>query len=264
MQSIIDWERPVLLFFVGCHGVLLWRLWSEKLARLYPFLTAFLAAEVIQNGILFPFGRETKTYALLYEFSAAVLWVLAYLVVLELYRLTLESYPGISSVGRKAVSWSMGLAVAVSIIYAVPDLKSAGGVQKLFIDRVYPILERSTVLGLLLFLVLIQMFLYHYRLQLPRNRMIYVTGYALYFGISMALDIVWAAFGIKIASTIDLWIVAATGVILLAGAVLLSQKGEAKVEAAELDSGADTDRARLQQQLAEMNRMLSRAARGRG
>jgi hypothetical protein len=31
-----------------------------------------------------------------------------------------------------------------------------------------------------------------------------------------------------------------------------------------LDPGADTDRARLQRQLAEMNRMLSRAARGRG
>jgi hypothetical protein len=256
------WEHRVLLFFIACHGILLWRLWSEKLAGVYLWLTMFLAAEMLQNAILFPLNRESNAYLFLFEFSAAVLWVLAYLVVLELYRLTLESYPGISSVGRKAVSWSMGLAVVVSVAYAIPDLRGASGAERAII-RIFPILERSTVLGLLLFLVLIQMFLFHYRLPLSRNRMFYVTGYAAYFGISMALDIVWTSLGIRVANTsrIDLWIVAAGGGILILGAALLSQKGEAKVT---LDPDADTDRVRLQQQLSEMNRMLTRAARGRG
>ncbi len=257
MQSTV-WEHRVLLFFIGCHGILLWRLWVEKLAGLYLWLTVFLAAEMLQNAVLFPVSRESNVYTLLFEFSTAVIWVLAYLVVLELYRLTLEAYPGISSVGRKAVSWSMALAFAVSVVYAVPDLRGAEGP---FIKHVYPILERSTVLGLLLFLVLIQMFLFHYRLPLSRNRMIYVTGYALYFGISMALDIVWTGLGIKTAAAFGLWIVTAGGVILILGAALLSHQGEAKVK---LDPGADSDRARLQQQLADMNRMLTRAARGRG
>jgi hypothetical protein len=62
--------------------------------------------------------------------------------------------------------------------------------------------------------------------------------------------------------SITLWIVAAGGAILLAGAGLLSQEGEAKVILTPVD--ADSDRGRLQQQLTEMNRMLSRAARGRG
>jgi hypothetical protein len=259
-MQLMDWEHRVLLFFIGCHGILLWRLWSQKLAGVYVWLTLFLAAETLQSAILFPFNRETTTYALLFEFSFVLMWVLAYLVILDLYRLTLEAYPGISSVGRKAVSCCMGLAVAVSILYAIPDLKSAGGAEP-FIVRIFPILERSTVLGLLLFLVLIQMFLFHYRLPLSRNRMIYVTGYAVYFGISMALDIVWTGLGIKVADTIDLWIVAAEGVILIIGATLLSQKGEAKVT---VEPGANADRAHLQQQLAEMNRMLTRAARGRG
>ena len=259
-MQLMDWEHRVLLFFIGCHGVLLWRLWSEKLAGLYVWLTLFLAAETLQSAILFPFSRVTEIYALLFEFSMALMWILAYLVILDLYRLTLEAYPGISSIGRRAVSWCMGLAVAVSIIYAIPDLRGADGAER-FIIRIFPILERSTVLGLLLFLVLIQMFLFHYRLPLSRNRMIYVTGYAIYFGISMALDIVWTALGIRVADTIDLWIVSAEGVILVFGATLLSHKGEAKVT---IDPGADTDRAHLQQQLAEMNRMLSRAARGRG
>jgi hypothetical protein len=259
MQSI-GWDHPVQLFYILSHGILLWRLWRERLAGVYLFLTIFLAAEMLQNAILFPLSRETKAYILFYEISTAVIWVLAYLVVLELYRLTLESYPGISGVGRKAVSSCMGLAVAVSIVYAIPDLRGAGVAEPVIV-RIFPILDRSTVLGLLLFLVLIQMFLFHYRLPLSRNRVIYVTGYAVYFGISMALDIVWTGLGIRVADWVALWIVAAAGIILLAAAVLLSQRGEAKVK---LDPSADTDRARLQQQLAEMNRMLTRAARGRG
>ena len=119
-MQLMDWEHRVLLFFIGCHGILLWRLWSEKLAGVYLWLTLFLTAEMLQNAIVFPFSRESNAYVLLFEFSTPVIWLLAYLVVLELYRLTLESYPGISSVGRKAVSWSMGLALAVSVVYAIP------------------------------------------------------------------------------------------------------------------------------------------------
>jgi hypothetical protein len=254
------WERLVPLFFIGCHAILLWRLWSEKLAGVYLWLTVFLAAEVLQSAIVYPFSRNTRAYILLFEFSTPVIWLLAYLVVLELYRLTLEAYPGIASVGRRAVSWCMGLAVAVSVIYAIPDLRGVGGAEP-FVVRVFPILERSTVLGLLVFLVLIQLFLFHYRLPLSRNRMIYVTGYAVYFGVIMVLDIVWTVLGMRVAAPVGLWTVAVGGVILIFGAALLSHNGEAQVT---LDPGADTDRARLQRQLAEMNRMLSRAARGRG
>jgi hypothetical protein len=260
MQSI-GWERPVLLFYIVCHGVLLWRLWREQLAGVYLFLTVFLGAEMLQSIVLLPISRETNLYALLFEFTTAAMWILAYLVVLELYRLTLEDYPGIASVGRKAVTWSMGLAVVVSVFYAIPDLRTAGGPEPIIV-KVFPVLERSTVLGLLLFLVLIQMFLFHYKLPLSRNRMIYATGYAVYFGISMALDIVWTGLGIQIADSVSLWIVAGAGVTLLAGAVLLSQRGEAKAKLDPVD--ADSDRLRLQQQLSEMNRMLTRAARGRG
>ncbi|HEY3824785.1 MAG TPA: hypothetical protein VGL82_09510 [Bryobacteraceae bacterium] len=192
--------------------------------------------------------------------STPVLWVFAYLVVLDLYRLILEDYPGIASVGRKALSWSMGLALLVAALYAIPDLRTSAG--KFPILHFYFVAERSIVLGLLLFLVLIQLFLFRYRLRLSPNRMIYATGYALYFGVGVAQDIIYTALGIRVVYTVDLWIVVAAGVILLGGAALLSQKGEVRVHLEEVDSSKD--RARLQQQLVEINRMLSRAARGRG
>src|SRR5579863_8950268 len=163
-----DWEHGVLLFSIACHGVLLWRLWSQKLAGVYRFLTIFLVGEFLQDTAVFPIPNHSNLYAWFFIFSTSVLWILAYLVVLELYRLILEDYPGIASVGRKAVTWCLGLAVIVSIAYAIPDLTKAQGPFPII--PVYVIVERSTVLGLLLFLVLIQLFLLHYRLRLSPNR----------------------------------------------------------------------------------------------
>jgi hypothetical protein len=254
------WEQRVLIFSIGCHGVLLWRLWSQKLARTYLFLTIFLLAELLQNAAFLPIQPRSTLYGWVFLLSTPVLWILAYFVVLELYRLILEDYPGISSAGRRGVTWSMGAALLISLIYAVPAFRAAGG--KFPALSIYWIAERSTVLGLLLFIVLIQLFLYRYRLKLPRNRVVYATGYALYFGIGVAQDVVLTALGIRVVEVVTLWIVAASGVILVIGAVLLSHKYESRPGAGRGSGGADGSK--LQEQLAEMNRLLTRAARGSG
>lgn len=258
MQSEV-WEHRVLLFSIVCHGILLWRLWSQKLSRTYLYLTVFLAVETLQSLVLLPLPLRSDLYGWTFVFSTPILWILAYLVVLELYRLILEDYPGIASVGRKAVTWCMGLAVIVSIAYAIPDLRTTAGQSPIL--RIYYILERSTVLGLLLFLVLIQLFLVRYRLRLSPNRMVYATGYAVYFGIGVAQDVIVTALGLRVVYSFNLWIVVAAGLVLLVGAALLTRKGEVRVQLETTDSSAD--RARLQQQLADINRLLSRAARGR-
>jgi hypothetical protein len=254
------WEHRVLVFSTACQAVLLWRLWSQKLAGVYLFLTIFLAGETLQDVILLPVRPRSTLYGWIFLISSPILWILAYLVVLELYRLILEDYPGIASVGRKAVSWCMGLAVIASSAYAIPDLRSTSGEFQVL--RIYTILERSTVLALVLFLVLIQVFLLRYRLRLSPNRIVYATGYALYFGVFVAQDVIFTALGIKVVYTYTLWIVALGNIVLLVGAALLTSKGEVRVQLESADSS--TDRARLQQQLADINRLLSRAARGRG
>ena len=260
-MELVDWDHRVLIFSILCHGVLLWRLWSQKLAGIYLFLTVFLCAEAVQNLIFLPFrDRASPMYGLLFLLTTPILWILAYLVVLELYRLVLQEYPGIASVGRKAVNWAMGLSLVIGGLYTIPDLRSTKGHFPIL--HIYAIFERSSVLALLLFLVLIQLFLFHYKLRLSRNGMVYATGYAIYFGVGIAQDIIWASLGFHVADTVSLWIVAIAGVILLGGAALLNKEGEARVEVGPPDE--DSDRTRLQQQLAEMNRLLVRAARGRG
>ncbi len=259
-MQLLDWEHRILLFSIACHGVLLWRLWSQKLAGVYLYLTIFISAETVQNIVFLPVRFNSNLYGWIFLISTPLLWVLAYLVVLELYRLILEDYPGIASVGRKAVTWCMGLAVIVSILYAIPDLRATTG--QFPVLRVYNILERSTVLALLLFLVLIQLFLLRYRLRLSPNRMVYATGYAVYFGIGVAEDVVLTALGVRVAEVVGHLIVVSSAALLLVGAALLSSKGEVRVQLETSDSSSD--RARLQQQLTDINRLLTRAARGRG
>jgi hypothetical protein len=259
MQSGV-WVHLVLVFLIGCHGVLLWRLWSQKLLRSYLFFSVFLLAEVLQDVVLLPMRSPSTRYSWTYVISTPVIWLLAYFVVLELYRLIFEDYPGIASVSRKAVTWCMALAVVVSFLYAVPDLRSTTGPFPIL--RIYYILERSMVLALLLFLVLVQLFLIRYRLRLSSNRTAYATGYALYFGITVAQDVIFTSLGIKVVDKVGLWTNVAGGVVLLAGAAVLTSKGEERVQLEAVDSSSE--RVRLQQQLSDINRLLSRAARGGG
>src|ERR1700728_3594793 len=113
-MRLVVWEQGVLLFSILCHGVLLWRLWSQRLAGVYRYLTVFLTGEALQGIVVLPVNPRSAQYGWIYVLSTSLLNVLAYFVVLELYRLVLEDYPGIASIGRKAVNWCVGLAVCMS------------------------------------------------------------------------------------------------------------------------------------------------------
>lgn len=254
------WQPFVLIFSVLCHIVLLWRLWSQGLFRVYIFLSCFLIAEGVGVIALLPANPKSFLYADIYFVFTPLLWILSYLVVLELYRLVLEDYPGISAVGRRAVSLALVLGVAIAIAYAIPDLRAGGGGFPLL--RIFIVLERSVVLGILIFLVLIQVFLLRYRLRLSPNRMVYATGYGIYFAVTMAQDVIITSLGVKVVYGYTLIMTVGASLLLLVGAALLSRKGEVKVALEATDSS--DDRIRLQQQLSDINRMLSRAARGRG
>src|SRR5207248_2449484 len=205
-----------------------------------------------------PLQPLTTTYGWAYFISNPILWILSYFVVLELFRLILEDYPGISSAGRKAVTWSMGIAVIVSAISVVPDLRSAHATFPFL--RLFYTVERSVILALLLFLVLIQLFLARYRLNLSRNRKLYASGYALYFGTAISSDIILTELlGGRAIDWVSLSLVMIADVILLSGAVLLKREGEVRVK---LDPANNTaDQLRLHRELAEINRMLTRVAR---
>jgi hypothetical protein len=260
MPSHVTGADVALIVDVVSSATLFIRLYSQGLIKQYPFLASLVLSLLIQGIVLLPV-KSHSTYADLYYISVPILWILYYGVVLELYRLILEDYPGISSAGRKAVTWAMGVAVFLSVVLGALTIDISA--TKFWQLRIFFSVERSVMLGLLLFLILIQLFLFRYRLNLSRNRVIYSVGYALFFGFSVVSDIVLPAlFG---TANIYVPLTAAVGItgslFLFAGSFLLSRQGEARRD--QLDPGDNSpERERLQQQLVEMNRMLSRVARG--
>ena len=114
MAHHATWEFTVLLLTALSASALLWRLVSQGLIRQYRFLAAFLSAALVQALVFLPLTPASTAYAWAYFISSPVLWILYFFVVLELYRLILEDYPGISSAVRKGVTWAMGLAVFIA------------------------------------------------------------------------------------------------------------------------------------------------------
>jgi hypothetical protein len=260
MAHHATWEYIVLLLTSLSASALLWRLVSQGLVRQYRFLAAFLAAALVQALVFLPLTPASTAYAWAYFISSPVLWILYFFVVLELYRLILEDYPGISSAVRKGVTWAMGLAIFLAVISALPSLNT--GSRQFPALRMFLAVERSVALGLLLFLVLMQAFLFRYRLRLSRNRLIYSIGYGVYFGITVSSDIILGELlGEKIFVPFSLGVGIAGALILFAGSILLTREGEARVDQLETHD-TSPERARLQRQLVEMNRMLTKVARG--
>lgn len=233
-------------------------MWREGLTRRYGCLTLFLAAAAAQSGAALPLRQFSNAYAVVYFVSTPILWLLSYLVVLELYRLILEDYPGISRAGRKGINWCLALAILIAIATSAGSRIASPNFPFL---QVFYAVERSTLLGLLLFLVLIQLFLFRYRLRLSPNRIYYSVGFACYFGIGIAADIVEPRLlGRRMFLPLSLALAAVANMILLAGAFLLTREGEARPS---LDMADQTDgQKRLQEQLAGMNQLLRRVARG--
>ncbi len=241
-----------MTFQAACYLLLLGRLWSTGLAARYRFLSAYLLMEALGTGGLAWISIRSWTYTIAYFCITPLLWVLSYLVVLELCWLILEDYPGIAAVGRRIVSWSLGGAVLIAGLFAAYGLAARGGAIQLL--RSFSIVHFAVRVGVMFFLLVILFFVYRYRLRLPRNRRLYGIGYALCWGLVLVSDELSAQFGYRVELYANYAELSVVSVLLIAGAVMLNAGGEACP-----DKGApDTDErsAELHRRLAEMNRLL--------
>jgi hypothetical protein len=261
MSNFAAWARGVIVLSILCRSGLLWRLWRENLIGSYPFLAWFVLAELGQNLLVLPLAPSSASYRIAYVAVDPIIWLLAYFVVAELFRLILEDYPGILSAGRKALKWSLILAVVVSVISVLPTMGGAQPRGQYVFFRFFVSIEKSVILGLLIFLVLIQAFLARYRLCISHNRVLYSVGYALYFGLGMALAVLANGLvGVRLYGVINIGMLVIADLVLLSGAFALSREGEERP--LKVDEDTSTQRAHLQAQLVQMNRLLSRAAMG--
>ena len=251
-------QRLVWLAVLAAHIVLVMRLVQEGLTRRYRMFTTFLLAETAQNCVLFSLPWNSNEYAWTWILSEALISLFYLLVLLELYGLVLEGYPGIATTGKRAMLGSLALAVVISGFTLMGDISNQGEKypELVFLTAI----ERGLLFSLVLFLLLIAGFLVYYPVPLRRNVIVHATVYFLYFFGSAASLFYRNVTGHEVGTVANFAGVIVSVLCLGAWICLLDGEGET-LASAEPKRPPRDDEQRVMEQLNAINAALSRAGR---
>lgn len=181
------------------YAVLFIHLRRQGLQRTYRFFSVYVAFSVISAVALLaavPLVRlltgdssphlAGNVYARTWFATEPVTWMLYILIVLEMYGLVLQKYPGIASLGRWAIFVGLGIALAITALTLSADFSNPS--EEFPIIRTVLVGGRAIASSLVIFLLLITAFLSRYPVPLSRNVIVYSIVYAVYF-LSMTLAI---------------------------------------------------------------------------
>ena len=91
----------------------------------YQYFGMFLGFELLRLTIVSFVQLKSSLYAHFYFATQPMLWTLFVLVMLELFQLVLRNHPGIASLGRRALTWSLMASALTSAMTLLIDLQQA-------------------------------------------------------------------------------------------------------------------------------------------
>jgi hypothetical protein len=199
--------------------ILIVRVWSGGLQRVYPYFFSYLVANFFTN--LFPLvvPYRSKAYPYFFLVTEAAMACFYALIVTELYRVGLRDLPGIATVMRRYIRITLAIAISISLLLLFFEQVPVGFTNTLYV------IERAIGLSVVLFVLLMTVFLVYYPVPLNRNVVAYSIGYAVYF-LTKATGLFVRTLGHNVmqqVNTILLWVSAAC---LLYWILSLSKQGE--------------------------------------
>ena len=205
-------------------------------------------------------GTDSYTYLDLFLWTEPVVMVFYLLVVLELYRLVLERYKGLYTLGRWAMYAAIAISVTVSVVTLLPKISPSTPEpsKRLFTEIA---VERGVDLSLVLFILLIVLFLGRYPVALSRNVVVHTVIYSVFFLSETLVLLLRTVFGwdAKKNATFALCLTGISCACALAWWLLLSAKGEeVRVNTPNLRPGSEE---RILQQLDSLNATLLKVSR---
>lgn len=258
MPSFLEAFRLASLIQVLLYAWLAARMFMTRLWRTYRFFTFLVCFEVLRTLIAGSIPMRSNAYAYLYFVSQPVTWLLHALVVVEVFKVSLRSHPGIATVGRHAVTIAIGLSVLVSLGLLV--VAGQGGDTRYLKLENFLILERVIYSSLLTFVLLLAAFLAYYPVPLTRNAMVHTSLLAVYFIARTALWLLRNLMGPDYTNAINFGFVLTVCLCVAAWALLLKPVGESEVARVRRQHRAE-DEERLIAQLDALNSSLARAAK---
>jgi len=133
-----------------------------------PHLGAYFLFRIPNTLWPLVFDIRSDAYFYSYIFTLPAALVFYILLVMELYRLVLEQYKGLHSVGKWAMYASVAGAVTISILTLIPKITPSMPQKSTAIGLVM-VSERGVYTALAVFIILLLLLLSFFPIQLRRN-----------------------------------------------------------------------------------------------
>jgi hypothetical protein len=219
---LVSYLQAVLL--LGSMLMVL-KLYRTGLYRRYPIFFAFFIFR-IPNSI-WPLFLEVTSPA--YQ----KVWVLTdpiglgfyVLMVVELYKLVLEKYKGLYSLGRWALYASLAISVSISAISLLPRIKPSAPQTSKVMTYVLAT-ERGIDTALAIFIILILCFLSFFPVKLSRNVRVHALVYSVFFLSNTFVLLMRSLFGLRMGHEINTVLLGIIAVSVVSWLVLLRTAGE--------------------------------------
>jgi hypothetical protein len=239
-------------------ALMAWKLYSSGLYRHYPVFFYYCIFRVPNSIWPLLLGVNSSLYQQIWMVTDPLVLGFYLLMVAELYRLVLEKYKGLYTVGRWAMYVSVALALAISLLSLLAKLTPAMP-QRTRLMGYFIFTERGIDSSLAIFILLILLFLSRYPIKLSRNVRVHALIYSVFFLSNTVGLFLRMLFGLKASDHLNMVFTAISAGSMIAWLLLLSPAGE-EIPQEQMRVRPDQEQ-RLLTQLDALNASLLRVSR---
>ena len=226
----------------------------RRLLSIYPFFSAYLAADAVETAAGLIFQRDRRLYAMIYFAGQGMKMLLAVFVVLEIYRIALAGQPALARYGKATVGYVLAAAAVVAAAGLWLDQGAGSGRDAAV--RHFATFERTMDAWMLLFLLMIGVFMLWFPVRLKRNSFLYIGGFVVYF-LARSIGLLLSNVAPSLVAKLDDCMIATQIICLILWTIGLQPAGETTT--VEVGHGWDPAAAgRLKDQLEAINAAILR------
>jgi len=235
------------------------RLFRTGLYRRYPFFFLYFVLRIPNS--LWPLFLDTSsnTYLHVWVFTEPVFVVLYVLMVFELYRLVLEKYEGLYTLGRWAMYLFGTISLGVSALTLIPRIRPTAPQSSKILGYFFAI-ERGVDFSLAIFLILLLFFLALFPVKLSRNVRVHAIIYPVFFLSNTLALLMRGLFGMQHVDQFNAVFSVVSVAAMIAWLVLLSPEGEEAPAHTQVSAGHDFE-SRALIHLSSLNATMLRVSR---
>lgn len=248
----IVWIANLLLVLV-----LVWKLVSRRLHRIYFWFFLMLCFQALQTPVLMYLNGPTTLYGWAYILTQSALWVLYMLAVLELYSLALRKHQGLASMSRWFMFSALFVSVAISALSLWADLSRPA--EQFPYLQYFSVFERGVTSSMVILMLLITGFLLWTPISIRRNIAVHACLLSAYFLASAFPFFLRNIVGYELLRQVSVALLSANAVCLLLWVLLLNKRGEEIVMVVR-SRWQPADEIRLARQMDAVNSFLLKSS----